>query len=437
LAEIRPFPGVHYSNSVIKDWAAVICPPYDIISPQQQEELYHASEYNFIRLEYGRELPQDTASDNKYTRAATTLERWLKEGIFEADTIPAVYLHDHSFTLQGKKYKRRNMLVRVRLEEWEKGIVRPHEGTLTAPRGDRLSLLWALQANTSPILAMYQDNRQQITQLLKKQEHNKPIITSREVQGESHTVRAITDNGALFQITMGLKDLPIYIADGHHRYESALAYRQEKENYSKPLSEDDPANFVMMALVDFTDPGLVILAPHRLVRGIAKPALENLPAKLKAFFEIEQLPLNLNNIKKQAEEAFAGPGEGKMVLYGPSTDSFFVLTLREYATTARMMPAFHSEIYKKLDVSIVDHIILENLLELKSEREKASLAYSYDIADAVNRVRNQEFQLAILLSPVKPDVIKAIADAGDKMPRKSTYFYPKAPSGLIINRLAE
>ena len=191
----------------------------------------------------------------------------------------------------------------------------------------------------------------------------------------------------------------------------------------------------MMALVDFSDPGLIILAPHRLVRGMSKPTLNGLMAKLKVFFEIKDLPLSMPDVWKQVDDLLAEPNEVRVILFGLGTECLFVLRLQDLAATSQMMPYFHSELYKKLDVSIVDHIILEKLLALSSEKEKTSLDYSYDVPDAVNRVLAQEYQLALLVNPVKPEVVKAIADAGDKMPRKSTYFYPKSPSGLIFNRL--
>ena len=434
MADVRAFRGIHYSRSAVKDWSKVICPPYDIISPQQQQELHLRSEYNFVRLEYGRELPQDTANDNKYSRAAITLEHWLKLGVLEVDTTPAFYLHDHYFTHQGKKYKRRSLIARVRLEEWDKMVVRPHEGTLTEARGDRLSLLWALQANTSPILAMFEDRQQRISSLLANREQINPLISSKKVDGESHDLWAITDNDEINKISRALARKPLYIADGHHRYESALAYRRERATYSPSASHNAAFNFVMMSLVDFADPGLIILAPHRLVRGIARATLDELAAKLEAFFVVERVPLSAS--RKRVTDLFTEKG-ARLVLFGPDTDSFLSLRLRDPGVASQMMPLFHSELYKSLDVSIVDHIILENLLELDKDKEKNSLNYSYDIPDTISRVLNQEYQLAILLSPVKPEVVKSIADAGDKMPRKSTYFYPKAPSGLVLNRLVD
>ncbi len=435
MAEIRPFRGVHYNQSLIKDWSAVICPTYDIITPQLQQELYLRSEYNFVRLELGRELPQDTVTDNKYARAAAALEQWLKQGVLEIDEAPAIYLHDQFFTHQGREYKRRGIIARVGVEEWDKLVIRPHEGTLAEPRSDRLSLLWALQANTSPILALFEDQGRQISSLLAAQEQSKPLISLRSVNGEGHIVWAVTEPEVVNQIGSSLAEKPLYIADGHHRYESALSYQRERRTYSPAASGDEAFNFVMMTLVDFSDPGLIILPPHRLVRGVSKPTLAGLLAQLKVFFEIEELPLSTPGVWKQVDDLLTETNEIRLILFGLAEERLFMLRLCDLAAVSQMMPYFHSELYKRLDVSIVDHIILEKLLALSSEQEKTSLAYSYDRTDAINRVLVQEYQLAFLLSPVKAEVIKAIADAGDKMPRKSTYFYPKLPAGLVFNQL--
>ena len=435
MAEICPFRGIRYNESLIKNWSAIICPPYDIITPQLQQELYLKSEYNFVRLEFGRELPQDTTTDNKYTRSVATLEQWLKQGILEVDKAPSIYLHDQYFRHQGREYRRRGIIARVRLEEWDKMVVRPHEGTLAEPRSDRLSLLWALQANTSPILALFEDCGQRLSSLLAAQDRNKPLINSRSVNGEGHVVRAITEPDVINQISSGLAEQPIYIADGHHRYESALAYQRERHDCSPSASGNEPYNFVLVTLVEFSDPGLIILSPNRLVRGISRPTLDGLMTKLEVFFEIERLPLHMPDAWKQVDRLFTDANEVRLILFGLETECLLVLKLRDLTAASQMMPYFHSELYKRLDVSIVDHIILENLLALSSDKEKATLDYSYDRLDSVNRVLSQEYQLAFLLSPVKAEVIKAIADAGDRMPRKSTYFYPKLPTGLIFNRL--
>ncbi len=433
MADVRAFRGIHYNDSLLKDLSAVICPPYDIISPEQQQELYAKNDHNFVRLEDNRELPQDTATDNKYIRAAAVLERWLNETVLETDKEPTIYLHDHYFTYQRKQYRRRALITCVKLEEWDKMIVRPHEGTLTEARGDRLSLLWALQANTSPILAFFEDGEKQIASALKTQEKITPLMSYRDGSGEGHDVRAITDPEVIVKITGSLAGQPLYIADGHHRYESALTYRQERHDAASSASGDDPYNFVMMALVDITDPGLLILPPHRLVRGISKSALNELMDKLRVFFEIEELPLAGG--WKQVDTILSQADGVNITLYGLDGESLFILKLLNSDTISHMMPYFHSELYRNLDVSIVDHVILENLLAMSHGNEKTNLNYCYDRQDAINRVISQEYQLALLIRPSTPELIKAVADTGDKMPRKSTYFYPKMPSGLVFNRL--
>ncbi len=437
MAEIRPFGGVRYNQKVTGDPAAVICPPYDIITPQMQQELYSRSQYNFIRLEFGRQLPTDTATVNKYTRSAATLEQWLEGGILKADRTPAIYLHHHRFNFQGKKYQRRDITVRVRLEEWDRKVIRPHEGTLVEPKGDRLNLMWALQANTSPILALFEDEERKVASLVARYQPEQPIISLSSAD-ESHLVWAITEPEAIKQISAHLAAKPLYIADGHHRYESALTYQRERRACLSPSSGDEAFNFVMMSLVDFADPGLLILPPHRLVRGLAKSTISGLNASLASFFEIEELPLNTPGVWGQVDDRLEkkASDQVRLVVFGLSTERFIVLKLDNPTAASQMMPYFHSELYRRLEVSILDHIILEKLLGLGGDREEARLAYSYDRVEAVNRVLDQEYQLAFLLSPLKAEKIKAIADAGDRMPRKSTYFHPKLPAGLVFNRLA-
>ena len=437
MAEIHPFRGMRYNQQLVKDLSSVICPPYDIITPQIEQELYHQSEYNFVRLEHGRQLPQDTIIDSRYTRSAATLEQWLKLGVLKIDEAPAIYLHDHYFRHQGKQYRRCGIVVCVRLEEWDEMVIRPHEGTLAEPGNDRLSLLWALQANTSPILALYEDQGKHISSLLALEGPSQPIISLSTAIGESHSIRAITEPEVINQICANLARQPLYIADGHHRYESALTHQRERQVCSSLVSGDEGFDFVMMTLVSFSDPGLIILPPHRLVRGMSRASLNELLAKLRSFFEVEELPLSLPGIWQQVDDLLAGQDtdQVRLILFGLAPEHLFLLRLRDFVATSQMMPYFHCELYKRLDVSILDHIILEKLLGLSGGREEAFLDYSYDKLDAVNRVLNQEYQLAFLLSPVKAEMVKAIADAGDRMPRKSTYFYPKLPAGLVFHRL--
>lgn len=439
MAEVRPFRGVRYNQSLVKDLAAAICPPYDVISPKQQQELYEVSDYNFVRLEYAHELPGDTADDNKFTRSAATLEQWLKQGILKTDDVPAIYLHDHLFVCGGQEYRRRGITVRVRLEEWSKMVVRPHEGTLSRPKDERLNLLWACQANISPVLALFEDRGKQIARLLDTQARCSPVFSINTSGGESHRVWAITDEETIRGISSSLADQPLYVADGHHRYESALTYRRQRLACSGAASGDEPFNFVMMTLVDSSDPGLVILPVHRLIRGIPGSAFDGLKEGLSSFFEMEELPVSKSEPARQVDELLRKTNDSdvQVAIYGLIGEHLLMLKLRDADTVSKMVPCFHSDLYSRLDVSVVDHVILDKLLGWDGGRVEESPAYSHDTGQAMDRVSSREFQLAILLKPVKAETIKAVADAGDRMPRKSTYFHPKVPSGLVFYRLVQ
>jgi uncharacterized protein (DUF1015 family) len=431
MAEIHPFRGVHYNPRKVRDLADVICPPYDVISPQLQQELYQRSDYNFVRLEHNRELPQDTTTDNKYTRSAAVLKRLLEQKVLVSDKTPSIYLHDHYFQHGGREYRRRAIIVGVRLQEWADNVVRPHEGTLAEHTDDRLSLLWVCQANTSPILALFED-KGRVSALLSEKEKSPPLLSASDRDGEKHKLWAINEPEAVKSICASLADRPLYIADGHHRYESALSYQRERRAVSPSVSGEEAFNFVMMELVAFNDPGLVILPAHRLVRGMSRAALSELAARLKSFFEVEELPIGRTDIWKQIDRLLSGgnKGEVKLALLGLVEGKVLRLKLRDLGAADQMMPHFHSELYKRLDVDIVDSVIPH-----KPGESGSIISYSYDGQEAVNCVLGQEYQLAFLLSPVRAEAVKAIADAGDKMSRKATYFYPKAPAGLVLHRL--
>ena len=433
MADIRPFRGVRYNPSLVKDLAQVICPPYDIISPQVQAELYRRSDLNFIRIEYGRELPQDKDTDNRYTRSSATLRKWLEQGVLKADDKPCLYIDDHQFTLGGKTCRRRVVNCLVKLEEWDKMIVRPHEGTLSRPKSDRLNLLWALQADTSPVMALYEDRDKRMSSLLDRSAREAAAVNIRLGNDESHRLRVVSDAAVSGRVHDYLAGQPLYIADGHHRYESALSYRRERRSSSASGATEEPFDFVLMSLIDMADPGLVILPAHRLVRGMPPSSIDGLMAGLDTCFSVAEIAVDTTDTLSQINRLLSGgKDEVKVLLYGLKKDRLLSLTLRDFGIVRPMMPYFHSELYQKLDVSIVDHVILEELLGLTHEMAGVFLDYSHDALEAIRRVNEQEYQLAFIVKPVRPDAIKAIADSGDRMPRKSTYFFPKIPAGLVL-----
>ena len=435
MAEIRPFSGLRYNQSLIKDLSTVICPPYDVISPSLHEDLHNRNDFNFIRLEDAKQFPDDTATGNKYTRTAATLAQWLNQKILVPENMPAIYLHDHYFRLQGKDHMRRGIITRVRLEEWEKMIIRPHEGILSAAKEDRQNLLRALKVNTSPVLMMYQDPERKIVAALAKETGKKPVIDTTIPEDDRHKVWAVTDPAVISLIAGVMAQQPFYIADGHHRYTSALTYRREQIAANPGLSRDDVVNFVMTTLVDFADPGLIILAPHRVIKGLTKNMLAELVTQLGAYFEITELPANTADAWQKLDAAMSQSDGIRLGLFGPGTDKFYALKLHDEAVSAEIMPQ-QSDIYRHLDVSVLDHVILNTILKLSIDGSTEDrVSFSHDREASVKETVEGKQQLVFFLKPIRPELIKMVSDANEKMPRKSTYFYPKAPAGIVVNPL--
>ncbi len=264
------------------------------------------------------------------------------------------------FRYEGVEYKKTSLIVRVRLEKWEKNIVVlmkiPYR-----PQKDRINLIWALNANTSSVMSIYEDKDRRISDILKKQDSGALLLSTEEIDDEKHNVWTITEPDAVKAICSCFKDKPLYIADGHHRYESALTYKKERAACDKEASPDDAYNFVMMTLLDMDDPNLVILAPHRLLRGLSPSVLSPLKANLELYFDIRDLALDSPDVWQQIDGLMADAVDIRIVLFGLNKERLSVLTLKDFTYAAKMMPASHSDVYKKMDVSIVDHIILEEL----------------------------------------------------------------------------
>ena len=428
MADIRPFNGIRFNQDLVKDVGAVLCPPY------MQHALYHKSPYNMVRLEHGLAQPGDSLLRDKYAYAADTFREWLGSGILKPDPSPAMYLHHHYFHDEGKVKTRRGIMAGVRLEEWEQAVVRPHEGTAAVFKIDRLNLLRSCHASFSPILSLYEDPEGNIAPILATVERNQPLLRVAGPDGEGHTLWIITDEESLQQLTEALAHHPLYIADGHHRYETALAYKKERHATSTQSDEEAVFDFVMMTLVEFSDPGLVVLPFHRLIRGVAEPAVQNLKERLLDYFDIEALPLTSPLSATILQAALRPAGEERVVIgaLGLDENSLLILRLRHPDAAANIMPGDRSAAYRSLGVSILHHVIIEKLLEAG---EKEGMAYTHSELEAWQRVTAGEYRLAFLLNPVDARGIKAIADASDKMPQKSTHFYPKAPAGLAVSFL--
>jgi len=424
--EVSPFQGIRYNQRIVGDLAQVVCPPYDVITPEQQRLYHEESSYNAIRLEFPAESQQTTA--DRYQRAAIIFQQWLKQEILQLDSTASFYLHDHHFEYSGEKRTRRGLIARVKLEPWGSGIY-PHEETFPKAKGDRLQLMRACQANFSPLLSLYHDSQQKIASVLSRITQEKPLTSSHAKRSnlphsnEAHTFWAITEPVIKRELSQFLSSQPLYIADGHHRYETALTYQQERAK-EQHVTGKEAFNYVMLELIDFSDPGLVVLPLHRLVRGIAPSILEGLADQLKSFFVLESAPLKAGDCQL--------PTDSCLGILGLQSGSLVLLKRRPDISLEAMMPENRSRAYREFDVSILHHIILEKIMDFTP---KEDIVYTVDLKEAHQHIKEGKYQLAFLLNPPQPEMVKAIADAQDRMPGKSTYFFPKLPAGLVINPL--
>lgn len=452
MAEVCPFRGVRYNPNIIKDHSKVICAPSDILTLKKQKELYNLSPYNFVRLDACVADENDKHEDIKWQRAYETMQDWLNKDILLVDKEPALYVHNYYFNYLGNDYKRCGIIAKVRLEEWEKMVIRPHEKIIPELSKSRFSQIKHMKANTSPLMALYEDPEERISSLLSDEDLGKPIVSLHSDGEGTHDVWPITDSGLIKQICGILAEKPLYLADGHHRYTSALAFRDECRALNPSAPRDASFNFAMMTLTSVgseinqracatcSDSGVIIRPFHRVLRGVPESTVLNgLTDDLKVFFEVEEWSLNTPDVWDKADDLLTKtepgkPGEAAIILYGLA-DKICILRICDFTTIDRAMPTSRSEVYKRLDVSIADHIIIEKLLKVdNSDREKV-LGFCNDRTDALRKISEGRYQLAILLKAASVEHIIQVADAGETMPEKSTRFYPKVSTGFVFRQL--
>jgi uncharacterized protein (DUF1015 family) len=426
LPRILPIRGLRYNPAVVEDLSLVVTPPYDVIDEEAQTRYYGRNPYNIIRLEYNRIYPGDSEADNRYTRAASTFRQWRREGVLVREEQPALYLYEQEFTLRGRTLKRRGFFCALYLEPYSTGSVRPHEETLAGAKQDRLRLLRACRANFSPIFGMYAEKELAAVETLMEAAAPEPAADFRDEQGQTHRLWPVSDPRAINQVLFALEKHPVFLADGHHRYETALAYRDE-------LGAPGLHNCVLTVLVSLYDPGLVILPTHRLVknrRGLDAAALS---AALETHFEMQPYPAATADFR-----VFMGELESRPpYTFGLYTGAgrLHLVTLKPELDLELLMPADRSPNWRRLEVSVLHHLVLEKLLGIGgAERAHGDhLKYTREEEGALARVDAGEYDFAFFLNPPRVEELVAVAEDGERMPQKSTYFYPKLSTGLVIN----
>ncbi len=436
--EIKAFKAYRYNPDVVGDAGRCIAPPYDVISSEQQERLYRQSPYNIVRIIRGKTEAGDNETENQYTRAAEYLNDWLKKGVLEQDGKEAIYAYAQDFEVGGKKYSRSGFIALGKLVEFGSGV-RPHESTLDGPKADRLKLMQATAAQFGQIFMLYDDVQKTADKIIEKTAAaKKSVIDFTDEDKVRHRMFIVDDAGDISAIAEAMKDKEILIADGHHRYETALNYRRQTDNPA--------AQWQMMTFVNMRNEGLVILPTHRLVGGVADFDFKKLLAGLAKDFECTKFGiwarLNKAGAKgKMFEKMRSGFDTGRTCFGLYAADgAFYAIELKNYAVMDKIAGQF-GDTLRKLDVTVLHKLILERILGI-GERQLAgetNIEYIKDfgsaVDEAVTAVDKAQKQAVFFMNPIRAEQIKQVATANEKMPQKSTFFFPKIFSGLTINKL--
>ncbi len=441
MADVRPFRGIHYDTKKVSEMRAVTAPPYDVISPEQQEDLHRVDPHNVVRLVLGKTHKADTDSNNRYTRAAASYRQWLEEGVLARDDRPAIYYTETDFQdHEGKKVTRRGMISLVRAQDYEDGVILPHEYTFSGTKKQRLELLKHAQANFSCIFSVYPDQDLTMTDALERAAHERdPLHDFEDLDGCGQRIWPVTDPEVI-RLVAGLMDSKkVYIADGHHRFETAQNYRRLMHDKNPGAGPDAAFNYTMMFLCATGCPGLVILPAHRLLPALEGFDVEDFISRASEVFHVERFAYDAHSFTTsrlafKASMKKNGNRASTIGLIAAGARTFYTLTLRE-GVMARIVNSSVPEPMWELDAVVLTRVILMHLLHLTADdldREE-TISYWSDTDRVMDTVLRGKARLAFLLNPARIGQIERIAEAGLILPRKTTYFYPKILSGLVIN----
>lgn len=429
MVNIQPFRATYYNPARLSNLAEVLTPPYDIISAQQQDALYASHPHSFIRIDFGKNLPTDHAGDNVYTRAAATLQNWLETGIFTHSPQPGLYLHTLNYQHGSRHLSRTDLFVLCEVTPFEDQRVLPHEKTLEGPKADRLQLMEATHAHLSPVFALYSDHEGFFNGYAEQVQSRDPLFSFTDREGIAHTIWYDTDPEAITKIQQWFLERQIFIADGHHRYETALNY---KRRHAADAVRYPAQDYVCMYLSNIYDPGLLVLPTHRLLKpSVPLPPCDVILERLRPYFSIESsdpaaLPARLAKAsEKETAIGMEMGGQGWL--------------LKRKKGLPDQMLTERSASYRSMDVSVLHDLILYDLLEFPKAwaKDPDYILFSPDWAQIRTWLSNTTGSLGFCLNPTTVQELCGVALAGETMPPKSTYFYPKMPSGLLFARFED
>jgi uncharacterized protein (DUF1015 family) len=452
MPNICAFRGIRYDLAQVGSLSNVIAPPYDVIDSQLQQQLYDLHPANSVRIILGQDQEGDDDGNNRYTRAAKTMRNWLREGVLFTEGEPAIYVYHQVFTERGQEFTRRGFMCRTRLERFGEGNIYPHEETHGGAKADRLKLWKSLKANCSQIFGLYPDDANTAQEILEEAIRGVAPLEATDHLGVLHRIWPVTDIPVITNVIAAMGGLPIYIADGHHRYETACNYRDElAEQMAKngeQLDAEHPANFVMMMCVSMSDPGMIVLPTHRLFRGLPNMTAPELKEKLASCFDFEDAGQGADRAPGLWEEIEVEGEQGTLAFY-TAEDQAWTIARLNMAGQKRMaeIASDHCADWQGLGVSILHRLVMDTLLDQpnlpapKYVRAIDEVVDGLQHGDAAGRDHTGQmgsggrFELAAMVMPATVEHIRAISNANERMPAKSTYFYPKLLSGLLFNPL--
>lgn len=443
MAEIRPFRGVHYNPLKISIMRPVTAPPYDVIPPEQQADLHRVDPHNIIRLILGKTHKADTETNNRYTRAAAYFRQWQEEGVLIRDERPVIYYTETDFEVHGgEKVTRRGMIVLVKAQDYEDGVILPHESTFSGTKKQRLELIKQARANFSCIFSVYPDQELTMTDALERSAHEQaPLHDFEDLDGCGQRIWAVSDPEVIRLVATLMESKKIYIADGHHRFETAQNYRRLMSELYPQAGPSAAFNYTMMFLCATGCPGLVILPAHRMLPSLEGFEPEDFISRASEIFHVERFAYDANSFTtsrlafKQAMKK-NGNRASTIGLVAAGAKTFYTLTLKD-GVMARIVNSSVPEPMWELDSVVLTRVILMHLLHLTPEdmdREE-TISYLSDTDKVMDTVLRGKARLAFLLNPARIEQVERIAEAGLILPRKTTYFYPKILTGLVMNSI--
>jgi uncharacterized protein (DUF1015 family) len=423
MADVQPLRALHYEPAVAGPLADVVAPPYDVIDATQRAELLARSPRNIVAID----LPQ--GEPDRYVAAGELLAQWQRDGVLVRDELPAIWAHTQDYTgPDGQRRTRRGFFCRVRIEQYGAGRVRPHERTHPGPKEDRLRLTRATRANISPIFSLYSDPRAAAWSALEPFTSAEPWGELTDGDDTVHRIWRVEDEAAIAAVQAATRDAELLIADGHHRYETMRSYAQEVDAAGTASGEEH--RFILMCLVALEDPGLTVFATHRVVNRLDDAKRATLAQAIERDFELEQVAL---------EQLAPPPGDGPLQLgyLAREDERPLRLTLKDQAIADAALSG-HSDAYRRLDTGILETLLLKDALGLSDEdiSHFNGLFYARDADEAIAMVREGDYEAAFLMRPTPIAQVRDVAAAGENMPPKSTFFFPKLLTGLLLNPLS-